>query len=149
MNSLEKLISNLSTHWGIEPEKVVDRLNNMNESELKEIVNKMTKKYKTGGILDCLAKGGSLPECGCGAKMVKKGQDGLEDLDTKKTRRTDAAGDAWREKDGSAVLSRDAQGVRILPGSSYAYGESTPPMRTVMRVKTDKGGRPRRWDFDV
>lgn len=76
MNSLEKLISNLSTYWDIEPEKVVDRLNNMNESELKEIVNKMTKKFVKGGMIDCLRNGGSISKCKCGCDKIAKAQDG-------------------------------------------------------------------------
>lgn len=121
MNSLEKLISNLSTHWDIEPEKVVDRLNNMNESELKEIVNKMTKKYKTGGILDCLAKGGSLPECGCGAKMVKKGQDGLDTEKVTKARNDGVNGSYSREVLPGGTIAEILS--RRNPDESVSYTE--------------------------
>lgn len=51
MNDLEKLITDLSNYWDLSPEKVVDRLNHMNESEIKNVVNKMTKKFQTGGFL--------------------------------------------------------------------------------------------------
>lgn len=51
MNNLEKLITDLSNYWDLSPEKVVDRLNRMNESEIKKVVNKMTKKFQTGGFL--------------------------------------------------------------------------------------------------
>lgn len=43
---LEKLITDLSNYWDLDPEKVVDRLNHMNESEINKIVNKMTKKFQ-------------------------------------------------------------------------------------------------------
>lgn len=82
---LEKLITDLSNYWDLGPEKVVDRLNHMNESEINKIVNKMTKKFKNGGplpskfenggMIDCLRNGGSIKDCGCGAK-VEKAQDG-------------------------------------------------------------------------
>ena len=77
MNNLEKLITDLSNYWDLSPEKVVDRLNHMDESEIKNIVNKMTKKFKNGGLIDCLRAGGSLKTCGCGAK-VEKGAVGME-----------------------------------------------------------------------
>lgn len=71
MNNLEKLINDLSNYWDLSHEKVVDRLNHMNESEIKNVVNKMTKKFKNGGMIDCLRKGGSIKDCGCGSKVVK------------------------------------------------------------------------------
>jgi len=51
MNNLEKLITNLSNYWDISPDKVVDRLNFMNEQEINKIVDKMTKKFKNGGTI--------------------------------------------------------------------------------------------------
>ena len=51
MNDLEKLITDLSNYWDLSPEKVVDRLNHMNEPEIKNVVNKMTKKFQTGGFI--------------------------------------------------------------------------------------------------
>lgn len=140
-NKIEKLVLDLSNRWDCSPEEVVDRLNSMNESEINKLINSMTKKFAKGGMIDCLRNGGKPKDCGCGAK-VRMGQDGL--VAGEKKRRVDAVGDAWREKDGTAVLSRDAQGVRIQPGTDYVYENSTPPMRTEMRIKTDKGGRPKR-----
>lgn len=72
MNNLEKLISNLSNYWGISPDKVVDRLNFMNEQEINKIVDKMTKKFKNGGLIDCLRNGGEFSKCmKCGGKTLK------------------------------------------------------------------------------
>lgn len=51
MNTLKELISNLSNYWKISPDKVVGRLNSMNEREIKNIVNKMIKKFNTGGVV--------------------------------------------------------------------------------------------------
>lgn len=51
MNNLEKLITDLSNYWDISPEQVVDRLNFMNEQEINKIVDKMTKKFQSGGYL--------------------------------------------------------------------------------------------------
>lgn len=51
MNDLEKLITDLSNYWDLSPEKVVDRLNHMNESEIKNVVNKMVKKFQQGGFM--------------------------------------------------------------------------------------------------
>lgn len=49
----------------------------MKESEIKNVVNKMTKKFKNGGLIDCLRNGGKYTECkACGGR-VEKGQDGL------------------------------------------------------------------------
>lgn len=50
----------------------------MNEQEINKIVDKMTKKFKNGGFIDCLRNGGSVKDCGCGAKMVRKGAGGME-----------------------------------------------------------------------
>lgn len=48
----------------------------MKESEIKNVVNKMTKKFKNGGLIDCLRGGGKYTECkACGGR-VEKGQDG-------------------------------------------------------------------------
>ena len=44
MNDLEKLITNLSNYWDLSPEKVVDRLNSMSDSEIKNLVNHFNKK---------------------------------------------------------------------------------------------------------
>lgn len=49
----------------------------MKESEIKKVVNKMTKKFKNGGLIDCLRGGGKYAECkACGGR-VEKGEDGL------------------------------------------------------------------------
>lgn len=92
MNNLEKLITNLSNYWDISPDKVVDRLNFMNEQEINKIVDKMTKKFKNGGLIDCLRNGGSISKCkcGCNAKPIKAedgtGKNGLQ-VQTPKSRR--------------------------------------------------------------
>lgn len=87
MNNLEKLISNLSNYWDISPDKVVDRLNFMNEQEINKIVDKMTKKFKNGGplpkakfenggIMKCLKGGKTYSECmKCGGKPIVKNQE--------------------------------------------------------------------------
>lgn len=75
MNNLEKLISNLSNYWGISPDKVVDRLNFMDEQGINKIVDKMTKKFKNGGLIDCLRRGGTVSTCKCGKKIgIEKAQ---------------------------------------------------------------------------
>ena len=92
MNNLKKLITDLSNYWDLSPEKVVDRLNHMNESEIKNVVNKMTKKFEKGGLLPkakfedggiikCLKGGKTYAECKkCGGRMIEKGQSGIPDL---------------------------------------------------------------------
>lgn len=120
----------------------------MNESEINKLINSMTKKFKNGGFIDCLRAGSSLKTCGCGAK-VEKGAMGMNVNEPEKKRRVDTAGYAYRKNDGTAVLTRDAQGVRIPAGSSYVYEDSIPPMSTEMRVETNKGGQPIRYEFDV
>ena len=46
MNNLEKFINDLSNYWELTPDQVVDRLNRMDESESKNAIDKMVKKYK-------------------------------------------------------------------------------------------------------
>ena len=43
----------------------------MNESEINKLINSMTNKFKNGGMIDCLRKGGSIKDCGCGSKINK------------------------------------------------------------------------------
>lgn len=76
---IEKLILDLSTRWDCSPQEAVDRLNSMNESEINKLINSMTKKFKNGGMIDCLRKGGSIKDCGCGSK-IEKAQRGNPDL---------------------------------------------------------------------
>lgn len=41
----------------------------MNESEINKLINSMTKKFKNGGMIDCLRSGGNFSECKkCGGK---------------------------------------------------------------------------------
>jgi hypothetical protein len=37
----------------------------------------MTKKFKNGGMIDCLRKGGSIKDCGCGSKINKDQEGGI------------------------------------------------------------------------
>lgn len=47
----------------------------MEESEIKKIVNDMTKKFKNGGMIDCLRAGGAYGECKkCAQQKVVKNQ---------------------------------------------------------------------------
>ena len=50
----------------------------MNESEINKLINSMTKKFKNGGMIDCLRKGGkTYSECKkCGGNLVRKGAAG-------------------------------------------------------------------------
>ena len=50
----------------------------MNESEINKLINSMTKKFKNGGMIDCLRKGGkTYAECKrCGGRMPIKAQMG-------------------------------------------------------------------------
>lgn len=52
----------------------------MNESEINKLINSMTNKFKNGGMIDCLRKGGkTYSECKkCGGRMPLKAQDGIE-----------------------------------------------------------------------
>ncbi len=144
-NKIEKLILDLSAAWKCSPEEVVDRLNSMNESEINKLVKSMTKKFKNGGMIDCLRAGGNLTECKkCGGKAPIKAQDG------NKVPRTDGVeGYAYRKDDGTLVLTRDGKGPVPLLGSSYQMPGYEPPMSTEMRIETDKGGRPIRYEVDV
>lgn len=144
-NKIEKLILDLSAAWKCSPEEVADRLNSMNESEINKLINSMTKKFKNGGMIDCLRAGGSLTECKkCGGKAPIKAQGG------EKIPRTDGiSGHAYRKDDGTLVLTRDGKGPVPLLGSSYQMPGYEPPMSTEMRVETDNGGRPVRYEVDV
>lgn len=62
-NKIEKLILDLSNRWECTPQEAVDRLNSMNESEINKLINSMTKKFKKGGLIDCLREGRKLSEC--------------------------------------------------------------------------------------
>ena len=137
MNNLEKLITNLSNYWDISPDKVVDRLNFMNEQEINKLVDKMTKKFKNGGFIDCLRAGGTIPECKCG-KKIAKGATGMG-IDNKKSR-VDAKGSAYTYSNGTDVLTRDAVGSQPMPGSYYSIPGSTPEYETHRQRKTNKGG---------
>ena len=59
----------------------------MNESEIKNVVDKMTKKFQNGGLIDCLRAGGSIKECKkCGGKTpVVKNQNPADKLRTRGT----------------------------------------------------------------
>ena len=91
MNDLEKLITNLSNYWDLSPEKVVDRLNHMNESEIKNVVDKMMKKFEKGGslpkakfedggIMKCLKGGKTYAECKKCNKEVSVQKAGFGDI---------------------------------------------------------------------
>lgn len=41
----------------------------MNEQEINKIVDKMTKKFENGGLIDCLRNGNKIADCGCGKKL--------------------------------------------------------------------------------
>lgn len=144
-NKIEKLILDLSAAWECSPEEVVGRLNSMNESEINKLINSMTKKFLNGGLMDCLRAGGNLTECKkCGGKAPIKAQKG------EKVLRTDGvSGYAYRKPDGTLVLTRDGKGPVPLPGSSYQMPGYEPSMSTEMRVETDKGGKPVRYEVDV
>ncbi len=56
----------------------------MDESEIKNVINKMVKKYKNGGMIDCLRNGGSYGECKkCEQQKVVKNQNPAEPLGSK------------------------------------------------------------------
>ena len=120
MNNLEKLITNLSNYWDISPDKVVDRLNFMNEQEINKIVDKMTKKFKNGGLIDCLRNGGEFSKCmKCGGNMVRKGATGLETDSVPKdfTIEVSSPGDTLMTKNyNSGPVTR-----RTVPGKGEWY----------------------------
>lgn len=78
-SKIEKLILDLSNRWECTPQEAVDRLNSMNESEINKLIEDMVKKFNNGGMIDCLRKGGSVKDCGCGSK-IEKAQDGKSEL---------------------------------------------------------------------
>ena len=153
MNDLEKLITDLSNYWDLSPEKVVDRLNHMNESEIKNVVSKMTKKFEkggllpkakfeNGGIIKCLKGGKTYAECKkCEGKTLKA-EDG------EKVRRTDRPGNAWTHADGIDVLTQDAVGPQPLPGSYSSIEGSTPEWETWRTTLTNKGGNVMGYNYD-
>lgn len=51
-NKIEKFIINLSNRWDCSPQEAVDRLNSMNESEIKKLIINMTKKFQQGGVVN-------------------------------------------------------------------------------------------------
>ena len=109
------------------PEKVVDRLNFMNEQEINKIVDKMTKKFKNGGLIDCLRNGGSIKDCGCGAKMVKAqdgtGKNGLQ-VQIPKSRK-DIKFENIRSSMGNGKAARYVTSNGRWEKTEFDYPEST------------------------
>lgn len=147
MNNLEKFINDLSNYWELTPNQVVDRLNRMDESEIKNVINKMVKKHKNGGMIDCLRNGGSYGECKkCAQQKVVKNQQPAGPM---KKDRVDTAGKAWTLSDGTDVLTTDGYGVHPAPGSYHQMPNYQAELETWRNIKTNKGGEPVRYDFRV
>lgn len=143
MNNLEKLITNLSNYWDISPDKVVDRLNFMNEQEINKIVDKMTKKFKNGGLIDCLRNGGEFSKCmKCGGNMVRKGAIGMN-TEVPPTGTASAyigtypefnpSDSTWTQKDGRYI--KNAFSGNDLYQNIVTYGEYGTPRRSVRIIK--------------
>lgn len=107
---------------------------------IEEKQRNKTNKMKNGGkveYLQCLKKGGSIKDCGCGKKMPKAAS-GTQ-MPEKKERK-DANGQAFIEADGTQVLTRRGSGNYSV--SSTVDGEYTAPYRTEKRVSYDYMGTP-------
>ena len=136
-NKIEKLIFNLSNRWDCSPQEVVDRLNSMNESEINKLINSMTKKFKNGGMIDCLRKGGSIKDCSCGSKINKDQEGGVVKGGNWKDYHTviDAPGDTLRFKQyysGPTTMQTHPEGgvtytKSSTDGISHMYGGGYKP----------------------
>lgn len=139
MNNLEKLITNLSNYWDISPEQVVDRLNFMNEQEINKIVDKMTKKFKNGGFIDCLRSGGkTYTECKkCGGNLIRKGV-------TADWKRSNAVIDSLgvkagvkKAQDGAALTRRDV--INTLRNKGFSRSQAKREYQTQKNALRNNG----------
>lgn len=99
MGDQEKLIQfvtwlgeNIPELKGKAPEEIVETVNKLSSSEegqqmlqglIKEFESNTTGMFKKGGKLGyllCLKSGGSIQDCGCGCKKIRKGQDGIPEV---------------------------------------------------------------------
>lgn len=136
-NKIEKLILDLSNRWDCSPQEAVDRLNSMNESEINKLINSMTKKFKNGGMIDCLRKGGSIKDCGCGSKINKDQEGGIVKGGNWKDYHTiiNAPGDTLRFKQyfsGPTTMQTHPEGgvtytKSSIDGVSHMYGGGYKP----------------------
>lgn len=157
MNNLEKLITDLSNYWDISPEQVVDRLNFMNEQEINKIVDKMTKKFKNGGMIDCLRRGGSIKDCGCGSKIKKSQRGGVTGGNWRDYHMIiNAPGDTLRFKQyysGPTTMQTHPEGgvtytKSTVDGISHMYGNGYKPNfweKYVLRMSPVDGETESNW----
>lgn len=134
---IEKLILDLSNRWDCSPQEAVDRLNSMNESEINKLINSMTNKFKNGGMIDCLRKGGSIKDCGCGSKINKDQEGGIVKGGNWKDYHTviNAPGDTLRFKQyfsGPTTMQTHPEGgvtytKSSIDGVSHMYGGGYKP----------------------
>lgn len=164
INFVEWLPENSDLFEGMTIEETVSKINELSTSdEGKQTLEQLTKRYKgmglfkKGGTLDlinCLQKGGSIQNCGCGKKVEKaaSGSAGVAEGNSNeknKRRRTDRDGYAYSHNDGTQVLTIDAVGPQPLPGSYYEIEGSSPEFETQRTVQTDKGGNIKGYNYKV
>lgn len=164
INFVEWLPENSGLFEGMTIEETVFKINELSTSdEGKQTLEQLTKRYKgmglfkKGGTLDlinCLQKGGSIQNCGCGKKIEKaaSGSAGVAEGNSNeknKRRRTDRDGYAYSHNDGTQVLTIDAIGPQPLPGSYYEIEGSSPEFETQRTVQTDKGGNIKGYNYKV
>ena len=77
----------------------------MTESNINKLINSMTKKFKNGGMIDCLRSGGkTYAECKkCGGNLVRKGATGFntDEVDPDLSRYKFYGRDWYTNNDGS------------------------------------------------
>ena len=52
----------------------------LSKKENEDVCNRFLsehKEFKNGGMIDCLRKGGSIKDCGCGSKINKDQEGGI------------------------------------------------------------------------
>lgn len=105
----------------------------MDESEIKNVVGKMTKKFQKGGFIDCLREGGSVDKCKCGKTI--KAQDGTKGLYTGPVRegeyrpkaRISNVPEYWRDEEDAEFgipMSGYTLPIKSKYSSVFKYDES-------------------------
>lgn len=135
-NKIEKLILDLSNRWDCSPQEAVDRLNSMNESEINKLINSMTKKFKNGGMIDCLRKGGAYGECKtCAQQKVVKNQNPAGPMTTQLPKYGKIVEQGWNGPrytflsniNGGDLSTITPDNIKTYDGMSYAVEEIANP----------------------
>lgn len=102
----------------------------MNESEINKLIEDMVKKFNNGGMIDCLRKGGSVKDCGCGSK-IEKAQDGKSELGKVK-------GGNWR--DYHTIINAPGDTLRFKQYYSGPVTMQTHPEGGITYTQSYDGG---------